>query len=278
MTTVFVNKSVNSKSLLLFVFLFQITLNSILYFFINNSVANAQDNKPNCASFEDCVAKWEKNLINDKFDEDIFLLKKALDLWNPSYGLDKKEKVEQGLVSVYLGHGKTFEEMGEYEKAIQDYTTVIKSKPEHVFAYQLRAYAYMNIEKYEEAISDYTRAIELVPDVVDAALIDYTGRGKAYYSLGKNDKALLDFTKAIELIPDDPILYDNRGSFYHNTGQYNDAIKDFTKAIKLDSEIAEAYYNRGLSYEAIQDCEKANKDFKKACSLGVDESCSAICK
>ena len=117
---------------------------------------------------------------------------------------------------------------GNYQQAIDIYTTAIKSNPENAFLYNNRGLSYFEVKeevkekskekgkKYDQAISDYTKAIELKPDYKTA----YFNRGLAYFKKGS----------------------------WRNNEPYKKAIEDFSKAVELDAYHVDAYYNRGLAY------------------------------
>jgi len=80
--------------------------------------------------------------------------------------------------------------------------------------------------EYQKAIDDYTRAIELGPE--DAW--PYNSRGNAYDELGQYQKAIDDYTRAIEIDQEYVHAYNNRGIVYENLEQYQKAINDYYQA------------------------------------------------
>lgn len=86
---------------------------------------------------------------------------------------------------------------------IRFYTNAIKLDPEYADAYIDRGNAYNNLGQYDEAIQDYNKAIKFYPEYAAA----YCSRGFAYYNLGQNDQAIQDFNKAIKLDPKSEATY-----------------------------------------------------------------------
>ena len=121
--------------------------------------------------------------------------------------------------------------------------------------------------EYQEAIDDYTSAIKINPDDADA----YVNRGAAYHNLGKHQEAIDDFNTAIKINPNYAKAYYNRGMVCKKLGRYQEAIADYTTAIKINPDDADAYVNRGISkaYLSIDCC----RDFKRACELGNESGC-----
>ncbi len=112
-----------------------------------------------------------------------------------------------------------------------------------------RLFLFDELEEYESAIDMLTRYLETDPQNG----IAYNNRGLAYSEIGQGDEALLDFAKAMECSPDDPIPYINRGDLYLRatpTGRFDEAIDDFTRAITVDGN--NATFHRCRAYACIQ--------------------------
>ena len=54
-----------------------------------------------------------------------------------------------------------------------------------------------DLGQYERAIEDYDQALEINPQLAEA----YTNRGNAYADLGQYERAIEDFTKPLKSIP-----------------------------------------------------------------------------
>ena len=109
----------------------------------------------------------------------------------------------------YLKRGGDFSDVHQYDRAIADYTTAIRLKPDYAEAYNDRGFAYYRKGDVERAIADYTRAIELRPNYPKA----YNSRGVAYMAHGYGAaKSVPDFDRAIALKPDFRYAYVNRAN------------------------------------------------------------------
>ncbi|MDE0425912.1 MAG: tetratricopeptide repeat protein [Candidatus Poribacteria bacterium] len=80
------------------------------------------------------------------------------------------------MVETYIRRGNAYRYIGEYDKAINDYSEAIKIRPDYAEAYYNRGNAYRDKVDFDNAIVDYTKAIELKPDYAEA----YYSRGKVY--------------------------------------------------------------------------------------------------
>jgi len=101
--------------------------------------------------------------------------------------------------------------------------------PKDAEAYFNRGLAYDDKGQYDQAISDYSKAIEINPGLAEA----YINRGNAYSKKGQYDKAISDYSKAIEINPKYADAYINRGLAHNSLGNYNSACDDWLKACKL---------------------------------------------
>ncbi|MDR2033066.1 MAG: tetratricopeptide repeat protein, partial [Helicobacteraceae bacterium] len=61
----------------------------------------------------------------------------------------------------YYSRGLTYDNLGDYRKAIADFTQAIKIDPNDIMAYNNRAGAYALQENYKKATQDAKKACEL---------------------------------------------------------------------------------------------------------------------
>ncbi|MCL2209101.1 MAG: tetratricopeptide repeat protein [Treponema sp.] len=115
-----------------------------------------------------------------------------------------------------------------YNLAIDDFSRAIVLNRNYVDALINRSHAYYNTGNYEKAIEDCTSILRLEPQ---NAYI-WNRRGSAWYHRKNDDRAISDFTEAIRLKPDYAIAFNNRGNALHSKGEYDKAIADFETAKK----------------------------------------------
>jgi tetratricopeptide (TPR) repeat protein len=87
----------------------------------------------------------------------------------------------------------------DYERAINDYSSALKLKPEFGEIYVNIGNIYYLGKVYDKAIEEYTNAIDRQTTKIHIAHIN---RGMAYENLGEFDYAELDYRTAMELVPD----------------------------------------------------------------------------
>ena len=102
--------------------------------------------------------------------------------------IESGEFTGNGLAAIYFNRGVTWYEMGNYDRAIQDYNEATKLNPNFEQAFFNRGNAYSEKGQFERAIQDYNRAIELKPDYAKA----FNNRGYVYDEKGEFDHAIQD--------------------------------------------------------------------------------------
>jgi lipoprotein NlpI len=161
---------------------------------------------------------------------------------------------------------------GQTQKAIDDYTAVIKVAPRNAHAHYARGVLYQSEGLFDWAIQDYTAALKHRIDFVEA----YSARGSAFAEKGEKTFALRDLNKAIDLGPLDPNSYNNRGYLRLQLGDYDKAIEDFNKAIRLRGNFALAFRNRGHAHFFEGRFDDAAKDFQRSFQNDEKDPYSAI--
>lgn len=101
-------------------------------------------------------------------------------------------------VAAYQKRGVAYDRRGERQKAIADFTTVLKRKPGNAPTHLMRGVTYAQINQLDMAIADFSAAIQTDNGYAKA----YTLRGRAYEQKGALQKAAADYTKAIALAPE----------------------------------------------------------------------------
>jgi len=95
---------------------------------------------------------------------------------------------------------------------------------------------------YDQAIVDYSQALAICP--TDA--VAHNNRGFDWYRKGDYDKALADFDQAVANRVNDPNTYNNRGTIESSKGDYEKAQADFYRAISIDPNCPTSYENLGF--------------------------------
>jgi len=167
----------------------------------------------------------------------------------------------------FILRGSAYRNMGDYNRAIQDFNAAIRIKPEIANAYNNRGIAYDYSGQYDRAIQDYDQAIRLQPNYPDA----FNNRGLVYQEKGEYDQALQDFDQAIRLKPDYAEAIASRASTYVSKGEYDRAIEECNRAIKLEPNFAGDFNDRAIAYLGKRDYQRALQDLDHAVQLSPQD-------
>jgi len=179
-------------------------------------------------------------------------------------------------------------EQRDLTKAIEAFSEAIKHDPQYWDPYYFRGWAHADLDQHEKAIEDFTEVIRIKPENEEHNAYYY--RGLSYKKIGKSDEADQDFIKAKELgypfgifrglakVPyDKGVGYANEGNAEQKYGDdgkaksaYEKAIEQYGIAIEADPTYADAYYYRGMAYARLGKCDEALHDFQKASLFGYD--------
>lgn len=99
----------------------------------------------------------------------------------------------------YILRGLVFAIMGEYNKAVADYSKVLEMRPDHFPTIEKRAIAYFHLGNYANTITDMTIVLSWndIPEIVQEQA--YHFRGFAYFRLGQFAESLHDANEVLQL-------------------------------------------------------------------------------
>lgn len=177
---------------------------------------------------------------------DLTLIVRASDLFDERKYEEAISLLQEFLAenpSAYPSHiniGDCYKEMGEYEKAEEEYNLALES-----------------------AKSDEAAGKEITAKAM-------AGIGDIYLKKGDFEKAQDYFEQSIELLPDNEILAYNVGEIYFSNQKLDEAIRFYGIAIQIKPDWSPPYYRRGLVYVNKAQYENAEKDFQKFLDIDPD--------
>ncbi|MBA3028450.1 MAG: tetratricopeptide repeat protein [Desulfobacteraceae bacterium] len=134
--------------------------------------------------------------------------------------------------SIHMNKGFEAYMNHDLDQAIEMYSVATKIKRRNTYlAYANRANIYFSRGQYDQAIDDYTEVLKLRPN----ELSTYLSRGNVWLAKGQTDKAIEDFSKAIDANPKYASAYVCRGKLWCKNGEIDKAHNDFSKATELDN-------------------------------------------
>ena len=211
-----------------------------------------------------------------------------------------RELKQNPTAAAYNTRGAIWNERGEHDRAIEDFSEAIRLDPQVKQFYNNRGVAWDDKAHYEEAIADYDRAIELDPRYSLA----FNNRGNAWSALEDYGRAIADYSEAIRLDPKDPSAFFNLALTRGRSGrsmkrpsptmtrpfvstakthsrtktapapwcakrEFDRGLADYNKAIRLNPKDVLAFLGRGNAWWATKDYRKAIADYDAALQLGV---------
>lgn len=186
----------------------------------------------------------------------------------------------------------------EYDQSISKYTKAIKENPEDHEAYMERGLAYEQKGETELAILDYTMAIEKVRARKRGDIYQFIStrnllaklfyfRGDAYLRKGEYDQAISDCTKVMEFkfnpkpskakqlqalgLKIDRVYFltlINRGLAYALKRENELAILDYTKAIEMESDFLEVLNSGDKAFQENNQDYFSDKIARSTCYYG----------
>ena len=176
----------------------------------------------------------------------------------------KAIKNNPNYMDAYINRGLVYNELGEYEKSIQDYNKAIELDSKCALAYNNRGYTKFKQDDYEGALKDYNKAILLNPkfqmaldnkaklfqtvcmkDDSDFSEKYYLSLGIMEITNGNFDEGIKELDESLKYNHDSDIVYFYKGVAYHSAGKNDEAIDNYTKSIELNKKMIDAYFNRG---------------------------------
>ena len=141
-------------------------------------------------------------------------------------------RLNSELTDVHNNLGVLYSEMGQKEKAFEEFTNVVRNpsypSPEKPL-YNMGA-LYFRDQNYELALMYYRRAIEKRPKFA----MGYRGLGEVHLAMGEPELAFENFEKALEQDPDDlPSLYE-LARLYDQKGEVDKAREYYRRVVQAD--------------------------------------------
>jgi tetratricopeptide (TPR) repeat protein len=151
----------------------------------------------------------------------------------------------------------------DYEGAIRDAQSVLKTNPANYDAYELISTTYQKMGKWDNAIPYVKKMLQLQPDKTH----EKYNLAIAYRNIGQPGTALDLLNEIIGRYPNEALFYNTRAGIFIQKGDNKAAKADFDKAVSVDPEDYAVYRERGLFYRNNASPELAKSDFSKALEI-----------
>jgi tetratricopeptide (TPR) repeat protein len=136
------------------------------------------------------------------------------------------------LMDVHRIQAYTYETLGEYNLAIQEYQKAIEIMPNYTYLYIAVGRIYRHLQLYEQALESFATAANLNEQLGIKDPIPYLAIANTYAQDGEFFVAALNVNRALEFTPASPDVYGQLGVVYHKSRNYEGAIPAFECAIE----------------------------------------------
>ena len=171
----------------------------------------------------------------------------------------------------YQSRGVTNLTAGHYEAAIADFSKLLESSPADNDSRMNRGDAYAHMGDFEKAIADYTGSGN-----TQAPFIDHWRLAHLYKIMGQPDKAqaeqdilLKSRQDSIKTAMNGSLAYYNLGERYEARGDYPHALAAFKHGMRTDRRDWVGYQELGELYTKMGDAKKAMPCLDKAVDLAT---------
>ena len=191
--------------------------------------------------------------------------KEALNSYNAAMGIAPESIV------LLSARAELFSEMNQPEKALIDYTTILRINEHNEEARYKRGLLYLQMKNYGLAQADFEEILEINPKT-------YYGRAgiaSLYKLRGEYDESERIYIYLLENFPDLVDLYAGRSELYILMNRPGRAMSDIDKAIRLQGEENPnpyLYIIRSRVKELQFEKKGAEEDRAKAAKLGYSSS------
>ncbi|MEM1042455.1 MAG: tetratricopeptide repeat protein [Bacteroidota bacterium] len=147
----------------------------------------------------------------------------------------------------FLGRGRAYWAMGQFENAVADLDRAIDLDPGGAWAYYFRGSSRLQLGRFEPGIEDLVEAARTEGLPVEDRRRAHYLRAVAHMHLEQYGAGIEALTESIALRPDFAFYYFERGQLYEMTGQTDAAVADFEQYLSLaepDTELAEQAQQR----------------------------------
>ena len=173
--------------------------------------------------------------------------------------------------SIYTLRGEVYMQMGEYQKALEDFDSAIVADGMNAVAFYDRALLSSRLENYDAALIDINNALaaqSMKPAEILSLRDLYAKRGQLNLWLKNWQGAVADYTNSLaraegSVVPD---VYAERAEAYTALGRYEEAVEDYKSAVRVITEQIQA-----VPDQAVRETQSSNamSYFEKSAALNL---------
>lgn len=165
----------------------------------------------------------------------------------------------------YQERGQSYMKKGLYEKAIQEFQSVLKLRPDAEDHNNL-GISFQKVGKYDQAVFHLRQSIALNPQKIEANI----NLGTALFEAGQVNESIAYMKKVHRMDPDFPNISLILGTIYMRSGQTKNAITEYQTGLEKNPEdihlaVQLAWVLATSSKKSLRDGEKAIDIAKNIC-------------
>ncbi len=147
--------------------------------------------------------------------------------------------------NVYALRGEAYMQIGDYQKALDDFNSAIEKDSMNAIAFYDRALLNTRLENYDAALNDINNALasqSMKPSEILTMRDLYAKRGQLNLWLKNWQGAVVDYTNSLARAEGriSADVYAERGEAFTALGDYENAVNDYTSAVRVISEQIQA--------------------------------------
>lgn len=171
--------------------------------------------------------------------------------------------------------GDNYFNNGEYQKAVDAYSEYLRMQPRDIKTIYNRGRAYEELKNYNKALEDFRKVIKEDPLNVNAHL---SITSDFYYRLKDYENTIFFSDKVLKLDEKNALAHTLKGKANQKLGQLREAMSSYNDAISVNKEFADAYLSRGSLRIYLKQISRACGDLQLAKSLGANQAEQLITK
>jgi tetratricopeptide (TPR) repeat protein len=163
---------------------------------------------------------------------------------------------------------------GNYEAAIAAYNEYLSTRPKDVKALYNRGRSYEELGQVEKAEQDFLAAMKL-----DSRNTQVMLSLSNLYQKQRNHSAALLYADYAVQVPGAPAMaYFMKGRALHQLGNTKEALKEYSAAIQMKKDFGQAYYYRGMLKIATDKKSDGCEDIRSALQFNFTGAQNALDK
>ena len=170
---------------------------------------------------------------------------------------------QEGIATAYKNRANYYREKDMLDKALEDYSVVIKANPHDAGACLNLGNIYALQKQFDKVVEMYSRAIDIDSSNTDA----YANRGMTYSLLQRYPEALTDLNKALSLAPNSPDIMEKMAHLQMKMQHYEETVALCSKLIESGTVSVNTLFFRGVSLAALHKTTEAIADLEQVVSI-----------